>query len=219
MSRKSDFNYTDLAEKHRTPTKAHALKIHDIISETAEGIVEIGKRLITVKKTIGVRLFNDWIKGEFRWSQATASNYMRTAEKFGHLDCVRNFQPSALIQFVRDRVPAKAVAEAVKLANSGELVTKKKAVQIVAKYGITPSANKPQRVPKPDAWYHLRSAIHTLVDQVEQLITGIDATEIDALADELLQLAVQLRTATRNAAQTQPKPQPKPKRRTAKSAA
>ena len=219
MSRKSAFDYGSLDEKHRTPTQAHALKIHDIISNTAEGIVEIGKRLQTVKKTIGIRLFNEWLKEEFLWSQATASNYMRTADKFGNLDCIRNFQPSALTQFVRERVPAKAINEAVELARSGELITKKKAIEIVARHGVKSSDNKPHQVPKPDAWHHLRSSIRTLFNQVDQLTNGIDRDEIDALADELLQLALQLRSATRKATQKPPKTKPKPKRRTAKSAA
>ena len=218
MNRKSEFDYSTLNEKHRTTTQAHAMKIHDIIARTAEGIVEIGKRLMAVKKALGIRHFNEWITGEFRWSQATASNYMRCAKKFGALDCVGQFQPSALTQFVRERVPAKAINEAVKLARSGELITKKKAIEIVRKHTLASGKDHitaPATIPKPDAWSTLRSSIRTLFDQVEQLTTGIDRDEIDALADELLQLALQLRTATRRAAQTQSKP----KRQTAKSAA
>lgn len=222
MNRKgSEFDYSTLNEKHRTTTKAHAMKIHDIISRTAEGVVEIGKRLIAVKKAVGIRHFNEWITGEFRWCQAIASNYMRCAEKFGGLDCVGQFQPTALTQFVRERVPAKAGNEAVKLARSGELITKKMAMEIVARHGVKQTDGKPHKLPKPDAWHHLRSSIRTLFDQVDQLTTGIDPVEIDALADELLQLALQLRSATRTAARkpSNPKPKQKPKRRTAKSAA
>lgn len=132
--------------------------------------------------------------------------------------CVGQFQPSALIQFTRERVPAKAMHEAVKQARAGELITKKRAMEIVRKHTPACSDDQPSAA-KPDAWYHLQSSIRTLVDQVDQLTTGIDPAEIDALADELLQLAVQLRAATRTAAQTPPNPKPKPKRRTVRSAA
>ena len=67
MNRKaSAFDYDTLPEKHRTTSQAHAMKIHDIIARTAEGIVEIGKRLTAVKKAVGIRRFNEWLTGEFR---------------------------------------------------------------------------------------------------------------------------------------------------------
>jgi len=62
------------------------------------------------------------------------------------------FSAVGFSSFVRDRIPKQAITEAVKLAKIRELVTKKKAVEIVTKHGITPSANKPGQDAKPDAW-------------------------------------------------------------------
>lgn len=65
-------------------------------------IINIGFELIAAKKQIGHGGWAEWLQNEFKWTQQTANNYMRVAERFGNeqLKNVFQFQPSVLIKML-----------------------------------------------------------------------------------------------------------------------
>ena len=187
------FNYDALDTKPRAAVKRHAKAIHGLIERTTESLVEIGRRLHDVRESLsGPGQFRAWIKAEFKWSQSTASNLMQIAEKFGHLDCLDHFQHSALYVLVRNNVDERAVKEAVRLAESGQVITHKRAGQIVVKY-----QDRPDQTDRPAALYELRGALRKLNADVNGVLAAIPPDEVASLADQLLDLAMQLRNAAR----------------------
>jgi hypothetical protein len=96
--------------------------------------VQIGLRLQFVRDRLGREHFQPWLKAEFHWSQSTASNYMRAAKAFAHLDCLVRFQPTALFVLARRRVPVVAREEAIRLARGGVRVTRSIAFEILERH-------------------------------------------------------------------------------------
>ena len=214
MTDKLAFNYDIIRNvKTRGAAQRHAEAIHELIRQTTTGIVDIGRRLHEVRANMNARNWQAWLQAEFRWSQSTASHYMRIAEKFGHLDCLDNFQHSALTELTKGRVDPRAVDDAVKAAESGETVTRKRALELASKYATpdTPAA-------KPDALYHLRTALNKLSDTLDALLKTMQRDDVNALADDLLEFALKLRKA---AAPEKPKRKPAARRtrKSSKSAA
>lgn len=105
--------------------------IRGLLEKTAMNIVQIGLRLRLVRSAIGRYHFQDWLRNEFQWSQSVASNYMRAAETFCGVDCLSNFQPSALYVLARRKVSSKALDDAIERARDGEVITKQRAEAIV----------------------------------------------------------------------------------------
>lgn len=73
-----------------------ANKIRQLSFNVAHDIIEIGLELIAAKQEVGHGGWSDWLKKEFAWSQRTANNFMRVAERFGKLENVCQFKPSTL---------------------------------------------------------------------------------------------------------------------------
>ena len=187
------FNYEALEGKARQATAKQAKAIHILLKESGQRIVEIGRRLMQVRDAIGGTNFREWIKAEFEWSQATAYNYMSAAKSFGDLDCIEHFQPTALIALSRNAVPEAAVNEAIDLARAGKEVSSSRAAEILRKHSPRPGTPA-----KPQELSRLRGALRALSENVGQLITALQRTEIDSLVDELLDLATELRRASRD---------------------
>ena len=131
---RNEFDYENLKQAERAVAKEQAEKIHDILCSSTRMVIEIGKRLNKVYEKIGHRYFQGWLNSEFRWTQSVASNYMQVAKKFGRMKCVEQFQVSALYALVRKNVPEKVLKEAFKLARSGELITLKRAKELIYKH-------------------------------------------------------------------------------------
>lgn len=173
------FNYDATEKDVRVFLKDHAKHIHALLEKTSAAIVEIGRRLHEVRKELGPSAFQAWLKGEFRWSQPTASNYMQAAEKFGTLECLDQIQPSALICLARGNVDPRAVEETIKLAEAGEVITRKQAVEAIAKF-------MEHRGPAPvDPIERVRSFVRNAWARLE-------AEPRKRLAEELAALAAQL---------------------------
>ena len=77
------FNYDQLESKDRSAIREHSAAIRDLLKRTTSNIIEVGHRLLQVRAKIGSYYFQRWLKAEFHWSIATASNYMRAADRFG----------------------------------------------------------------------------------------------------------------------------------------
>jgi hypothetical protein len=185
------FNYEAIEEKLRAPAKEHARKIRGLLQRSTSAVIEIGHSLADVHKSLGHSRYQAWLKAEFRWSQTTASNYEQIATKFGNLKCLDQFQPSALMLLVRRNVDPRAMTEAVKRAERGEMMTYRQVVQILHRLNPRPKAAVPNA-----AAAQLRSAdpllqLRTLVKDLAPRLAG---EQRKRFADELLELACQLRS-------------------------
>ena len=133
---KVSFNYTALTnDKVRKQARDAATEIRAMLQVTGQHVVEIGNRLTAIKKALGPRAFGEWLKAEFEWTESVAQNHMLCARRFDGLDCLHQFQPYALYQLCRQATPDAAIKAAIKLAGSGELVTGRKANDLIAKHG------------------------------------------------------------------------------------
>jgi hypothetical protein len=182
------FNYDVLEIKDRAPLAERAQAIRTLMKQTAEGIVRVGSHLKEAREAIGKEKFQAWIKAELGMRQPEASNYMAAAEQFGELDCLENFQQTALFDLARQNVPAKAVKQAVAEARAGKPITRKRAHEIIA-------ANQSEGELSPlarDAARRLRSSLSTVAERVDDM-RALPQEEIDFLVDQMLSIVQQLR--------------------------
>lgn len=73
-----------------------AERIRSLQADVQRGIIEIGFELIAAKKEIGHGNWGDWLKNEFDWTDRTARNFMRVAERFGNRKTFSDLKPSTL---------------------------------------------------------------------------------------------------------------------------
>lgn len=73
-----------------------ANRIRKLQADVQRGIIQIGEELIAAKEEVGHGNWSTWLETEFSWTQRTANNFMRVAERFGKMENVFQFQPSAL---------------------------------------------------------------------------------------------------------------------------
>lgn len=73
-----------------------ANRIRTLQADVQRGIIQIGEELIAAKEEVGHGNWSAWLDKEFSWTQRTANNFMRVAERFGKMENVFQFQPSAL---------------------------------------------------------------------------------------------------------------------------
>jgi hypothetical protein len=101
---------------------------------TAADIVEIGRRLIAVKKELRHGQFMQWADKEFSWSLDTAQDFMQIAEAFSEIGLSPNLQidAKALLVFSGPLVPEPIRVDAIEKAQAGEHITKAKAEEMVA---------------------------------------------------------------------------------------
>lgn len=191
----------------RSKAKASAKEIKLLIRRTGEAVVEIGRRLTEVRASMSAAMFRVWTEVEFCWNQPTVSNYMQAARVFGELDCLEQFQPSAIVALARKNVPQKVIDEAVGLARGGETLTLSRVKLLLEQAGVqstNPSAGKHRKPEKAaaalavatarvDSAESLRQTLDTFVANLDQLTAGLTTDDRNAIADRFLQLAMQLK--------------------------
>lgn len=76
------FNYTQLDGPTAELVQAETAAIKQLAKPAAQAALEIGQHLLTVKAALPHGHFLPWLQAEFTWSERTARNYMRIAERF-----------------------------------------------------------------------------------------------------------------------------------------
>jgi hypothetical protein len=129
------FDYRDLTPNDRSFIKERALLIRDAAKRTAEGIILIGQWLTEAKSRLKHGQWLPWLETEFGWSVSTATNFMRVYENV-KLATVANLQidVSALYLIATPKTPEPVREEIIKRAQSGEPMTKAKAVEVLESY-------------------------------------------------------------------------------------
>ena len=214
------FNYESLKTTQRKQIQKHTEVIHQLIEKTAEACAEIGRRLIAGRESMDGAQFQGWIKAEFRWSQSQASNYMRVAKKFGHLDCLKNFQPTALYRLTRRATGENVVETMIERAKAGETITHSIVRDAISREQMKPHSKMPKRstpdvteAPEVEAaapavakQQQLRFDFDGIRQTVREAAAAMAAKDVEHLADELVDLANELISASAEAKPEKPTP-------------
>ena len=138
---RKEFDYTILDTETSRFVQQQTGEILGLMKRTAQSIVEIGLRLISVKERLGHGRFGDWLEAEFGWNKRTAQRFMVVAEQFGD-KCDKLSQielaPSALYILAAPSTPSAVREEAIARALAGELITHKTAKALKQKYASSP---------------------------------------------------------------------------------
>lgn len=137
------FDYASLDKHTRESVRRAAGEIKDRLKRSSEDVVEIGRRLIEVKGTLGYGRFGEWLKAEFQWTAMSASRMMRAAEfaKSNNLLDAK-VTPSALYLLSSSSTPESVVGDFVGRAERGEVVTHAEVKQVVEARRVPPPGRK-----------------------------------------------------------------------------
>lgn len=199
MAKITGFNYAIVSDEDvRQRLQEQARAIRELLERTGACIVDVGRRLIEVRDSLpNVAAFQAWVKAEFRWSECMAWTYVAAARRLGDVDCLEQFQPFAIYTLCRRNVPAAAIADAVKLAKQGELITGVKARAILKAHDVQPTrrdAGRPRKLPQPaDVLATLQGSLDALTAGLDQLVSGMPREDREALAEQFLSLALRLK--------------------------
>lgn len=139
---KKVFDYTTLDVEVSQYVQQRTGEIRSLMKRTAEDIIEIGQRLISVKEKLGHGCFLDWIEAEFEWSYPTAARFIQVTNYFSKGYQIDKFAPSALYLLAAPSTPETARQDAIALAAAGEQVTYTTAKAIKQKYSPVAAKSK-----------------------------------------------------------------------------
>jgi len=140
------FDYASLEPETSQFVQQQTGQIRVLMKRTVQGIIEIGQKLIEVKKKLGYGRFGDWLEAEFRWSWDTAGRFINVATRFSDFPQIAEFAPSALYALAAPSTPEAARREAIARAEAGEHITYTIAEEIKRKYA--PLSPKTKSKPK-----------------------------------------------------------------------
>jgi hypothetical protein len=145
------FDYTILDAEISHFVQQQTDEIRALFKRTAQGIVEIGQKLISVKQRLGHGRFLDWLQAEFEWTERTAQQFMNVARSFKN-ENFSNLQlaPSALYILAAPSTPQAVRSEALARAKAGEPITHKAAKAIKQKYTLSVTKPKPEPESEPE---------------------------------------------------------------------
>lgn len=118
------FAYSDLSVDVAQTVRDASQRIKVRMSRTVQDIIEIGRDLIEVKRTIGHGNFLPWIETEFGMNVRTAQRFMDSAENIGSkYDSVSLLPPTILYALAAPSTPDEVREQVVERVSKGEAVT------------------------------------------------------------------------------------------------
>jgi len=131
------FDYSSLDDSTSQFVQQQTLEIKGLFVQTAQGIKEIGQRLIDVKERLGHGNFLSWLEAEFAMSESTAQRFMRVGKRFKSVK-LTDFQiaVSALYLLSAPSMPNEVVDEALARAQAGESITPSKVEQLKQEFKV-----------------------------------------------------------------------------------
>jgi hypothetical protein len=127
------FDYATLDDDTSHYVQQQTEEIRGLMKKTAQGIIEIGQKLIEVKKRLGYGKYRQWIEAEFNWGKSTANSFENAARRFGDVQNLDNFALSALYELAAPSTSESVRKEAIARANSGEFISYTTAKEIKQK--------------------------------------------------------------------------------------
>lgn len=145
-SDRQGFDYSTLDSTTSQFVQQQTGEIRALMKRTAQDIIEVGQKLLQVKKKLGHGRFGDWLQAEFQWSISAATRFMQVSEQFQFVNLANlDLAPSALYELAAPSTPPSARDEAVARAKAGEPISYTTAKTIKQKYA------PPSKKPKPEA--------------------------------------------------------------------
>lgn len=146
------FDYDQVGDDRRGQVQQHEAAIVTLLSRCAADCILIGKHLLEARELLGPRLFTVWCSASFRFGQATCSNYMSMARRFGEADpaAIARCDIGALAELSRERVPDSARREALQLAAEGQRISQSVAYAISERHAQDDADREPVS-PRPPA--------------------------------------------------------------------
>ena len=143
--RASAFDYSSLDSETSRFVQQQTGEIRALMKRTAQDIIEVGQKLIEVKKRLRHGRFGDWLRAEFEWSEPTAQRFMRVAQQFKSVTVMDlAIAPSALYVLAAPSTPETVRTEALLRASAGETITQKLAKEIKKKHTQPPIQLPPE---------------------------------------------------------------------------
>ncbi len=134
------FDYSQLEEETSIFVREQTEEIRVLMKRTAEGIRNIGQKLLEIKEKLGHGNFLNWLKAEFNWSEPTAQRFMRVARQFKFINLTDlSIAPSALYVLSAPSTSNSVREEAIFRAQTGENITYAAAKEIKQKYHPAPT--------------------------------------------------------------------------------
>lgn len=139
------FEYGVLDTEMRSVIQQRASEIKMLMRRNTQDIIDIGRKLIEVKKHLGHGNFQNWLKFEFNWSISTATKFMQVAEQFKDVNFNHlNITASTLYMIAAPSTPKEVRVEVLERASNGENISYTEAKKIVSQYKeIKKEAMKP----------------------------------------------------------------------------
>ncbi|WP_019503736.1 DUF3102 domain-containing protein [Pleurocapsa sp. PCC 7319] len=128
------FDYSNLDPETLSFVQLQTGEIRSLMKRTAQDIIEIGQRLIKVKKCLGHGQYRKWIEAEFNWGKSTANSFENVAKQFSDVQNLDTFAPSALYELAAPSTPEAARKEAIILAKAGKKISYTVSKQIKQKH-------------------------------------------------------------------------------------
>ena len=129
------------AQDNATALPQLELEIKFYLGQTAQNIIEVGKRLIQAKSLVNHGHWQNWLQNNFQLSQMTANRFMNVAERFSKINIDVSFKPTQMIallslpdaeeteKFIAEKAAeGKAVAEMTIKELREEIAEYKKAI-------------------------------------------------------------------------------------------
>lgn len=130
----------------------HAVAIRALGKQTAENIVEIGRRLVECRdRHLDHGQWLPWLEREFQWSRQTADNFIHVYEaraklpKFGNL----SLPLSGLYLLTAPSTPEPAKTEIIERAEAGESLPVAEVKRVVKRHKGTKHHKQPTTPPPP----------------------------------------------------------------------
>ena len=97
------------------------LEVKFYLNQTAQNIIEVGKRLNQAKELVPHGEWGKWLESNFKLSKMSASRFMRVADRFGKSNDVVTFQASQMVELLA--LPAEETEQFIEAkAAKGKLV-------------------------------------------------------------------------------------------------
>ncbi|MBE9170032.1 DUF3102 domain-containing protein [Pleurocapsales cyanobacterium LEGE 06147] len=139
-----NFDYAALSLETRVFVQQSTRELKDLMRQTAQGIIEIGQKLIAVKAKLGHGQFQAWLQSEFSWSEWTARKYMQVSRVFKTVNFTDlSIASSALYLLASAKTPEEARQEVLERASNGEAIGYAVAKSIVNQHKQETAANAP----------------------------------------------------------------------------
>ena len=129
-----NFDYSNLDAETVYFIKEQTGEIRTLMKRTAQDIIQIGQKLIEIKKRLGYGQYRKWIETEFHWGKSTANSFENVARHFADVHNLDIFAPLALYELAALSTPESARQEAITKAQAGEKIGYKLAQEIKKKH-------------------------------------------------------------------------------------